>query len=1430
MPTLIVGNYGAGTFSQSGGVNAVASNLYLGNDGGSAAYNLSGGSLAAPWEYVGYFATGSVITQSGGTNSVTSGLYLGYAAAFSGAYNLSGSGLLSATSTAAEYIGYSGSGSFTQSGGTNSIAGGNLLYLGYNLHGSGTYSLSGTGLLVAGNEDIAVSGTGTFTQTGGTNSTGQVYVGALAGSCGAYNLAGGSLSANYEYAGNLAASAAFVQTGGTNTVGSELYIGANGGGAYYSLGGSGSLIAAHEVVGLSGSGDFTQTGGTNDAANLVLAQAASSYGVYNLNGGRLLLSGAGLTQGAGSAAFNFGGGTLAASAPFTATLNMSLTGSGGNATIDTTGGNINLPGVLSGSGGLNKAGTGTLSLGGQNTFSGSTLILAGTSLLENSNAMENSTVSVLVDNGLEFLPGIATFHLGGLAGGNLLTLSNTNGSAITLSVGGNGASTTFSGNIGGNGTMVKVGTGMLTFSGSNSYSGGGVISAGLLAFGATSAVPSTGTITIAPSGALAATPIFDAAEPVSGWLAGGRIAPSPSGAIALPNGTSDNESIALSATSNGLSLGAIGSATYGGTLTTVGSTMYLGGGGGNLYFTSYLTGSESLAVGTRGVPGGSVVLTGVNALGGTLRVDGGTLQLPGGSLTMTSSTTGYEYVGYTGTGTVTQTGGTNTIGTALVLGESAASLGNYNLVGGLLVVPSVVQGSGSGSLNITGGSLTATTGALTVATPIVLSAAGSNGTFNTSGSSITLAGQISGAGGLTKTGPSTLVLAADNTFTGTTAITQGVLLLTNSNAAQGTTVNVTVNNGLQFGTGIGTFNIGALGGAGQLVLADTGGSSITAVTGGNNANTTYSGAISGIGTLVHGGSGVLYLTGSNSYTGGTILTADAAPGGIVVTSQSSFVGPYTFAGDNSLGFAAGFSATNAITFDSGVNGAIDTLGNMVAFTGVMSGGGTLNKIDSGTLVLFSSNSLSGAAAISQGSLQLANANAAANSTVTVNSDNGLQFSHGIGTFNVGGLSGGNALTLADTNGAPVNLEVGGNNQNTTFSGAISGAGTLTKVGDGSLDLNGTSSWTGGLGIDPGTIVLGSDAALGAPNNPLTFLGSGTLQAGGPVTLSSSRAITIKSGATAAFDPAGNTLVVGGPITGAGTLAVTGSGTLVLANSNNAYSGGTIVSGGALEASMTSSLPGAFTPGKVSIAAGAMLVAAVGDPQQWTAANVDSLLAVLSSSAGFGIDASGGSFNPNSINYTGRVLALTGSDSYTGVTTVSQGTLDLANSAALVASTVAVSLDKGLQFSPRIGTFYLGGLSGGKRLDLDDTGGDGVALIVGGDGQSTTYSGRLTGNGSLTWAGSGRLTLSGTSNTYSGGTYVVQGTLIATNSEALADDSDLTIGDGDMFAAIDGAPLRPAGLNEVAPVPEPSALAFFAAASLLAAGAAIRLRRTPGGRV
>ncbi len=155
--------------------------------------------------------------------------------------------------------------------------------------------------------------------------------------------------------------------------------------------------------------------------------------------------------------------------------------------------------------------------------------------------------------------------------------------------------------------------------------------------------------------------------------------------------------------------------------------------------------------------------------------------------------------------------------------------------------------------------------------------------------------------------------------------------------------------------------------------------------------------------------------------------------------------------------------------------------------------------------------------------------------------------------------------------------------------------------------------------------------------------------------------------------------------------------------------------------------------------------------------------------------------------------------------MSQGTLELANSAALVNSTVEVNAANVLQFSPGVGTFLLGGLSGSKHLDLDDTLGGGAALFVGGNGASTTFSGDITGGGSLTMSGSGTLVLSG-SNTYSGGTNVAGGTLIAANNEALADGSDLTIGNGGLFTSIITAGKADPHFDQAATtVPEPGSL-------------------------
>ena len=145
-----------------------------------------------PLQYVGYSGTGSV-AQSGGTNNLGTCLYLGYNAGSSGAYTLSGNSLLFANNyTGCEYIGYSGTGTFTQSGGTHSqnTNGVKALDLGCNPGGSGTYNLSGSGLLSVPNECVGCDpdATALFSQTGGTNAVSLLSI----GSGGQYVLGGGT--------------------------------------------------------------------------------------------------------------------------------------------------------------------------------------------------------------------------------------------------------------------------------------------------------------------------------------------------------------------------------------------------------------------------------------------------------------------------------------------------------------------------------------------------------------------------------------------------------------------------------------------------------------------------------------------------------------------------------------------------------------------------------------------------------------------------------------------------------------------------------------------------------------------------------------------------------------------------------------------------------------------------------------------------------------------------------------------------------------------------------------------------------------------------------------------------------------------------------------------------------------------------------------
>ena len=194
-----------------------------------------------------------------------------------------------------EYVGATGSGMLSQTGGVSFVS--NDLSVGDGLGGSGTYSLSGGSLLNGvgglfnntGAFNLGNVGNGTFIQSGGTvNLQGQgMFAGNSLFTNGVYTQSGGLLTTEGFGAVSLGngGSGRFTQSGGTNAA-PAIYIGGSSGGSY-SLSGSGLLTSANETVGRDAHGDFAQSGGANAATTLYMGLNADGTGSYSLGGGSL---------------------------------------------------------------------------------------------------------------------------------------------------------------------------------------------------------------------------------------------------------------------------------------------------------------------------------------------------------------------------------------------------------------------------------------------------------------------------------------------------------------------------------------------------------------------------------------------------------------------------------------------------------------------------------------------------------------------------------------------------------------------------------------------------------------------------------------------------------------------------------------------------------------------------------------------------------------------------------------------------------------------------------------------------------------------------------------------------------------------------------------------------------------------------------------
>lgn len=361
--------------------------------------------------------------------------------------------------------------------------------------------------------------------------------------------------------------------------------------------------------------------------------------------------------------------------------------------------------------------------------------------------------------------------------------------------------------------------------------------------------------------------------------------------------------------------------------------------------------------------------------------------------------------------------------------------------------------------------------------------------------------------------------------------------------------------------GLGTGQISAAGGG---VGASSAGVSVGntfvlgagGLTAGGNQDFTLSGLLTGSGRLTVASTGVVTLTGSNDYAGGTTVMSGATLKGDANSLRGSFVNNGT------------------VVFSSAANGT---------YAGMMSGTGDLSKQGSGTLSIAATLNHQGNTAIEAGVLRVApGGSLAGSSRVTLNAGAVLDISSGSGQT-VNGLAGSggvvslgaNTLTLQNTSAA-------------VFSGMIDGTGGLIKTGLLKQTLTGINTFTGGVEIQSGILALSGMGSLAAVS-PVTVGAQGLLD----LSAASNVSFGKLDGAVGSVVTLGaDTLTLGagaydGMITGIGGLTKNTAATLTL-NGVNIYSGPTQVNGGTLWVGGASANAGAILQSAVTVASGASI--------------------------------------------------------------------------------------------------------------------------------------------------------------------------------------------------------------------------------------------------